>query len=59
MPGDPEAPPARPNLTADGQRQVQSRLERQAAQLRANLKRRKQQSRARADGEPGEPEPQE
>jgi hypothetical protein len=41
---------ARQNSGERGQRGKESRLERQAAALRANLKRRKQQARRRADG---------
>jgi hypothetical protein len=41
---------ARQNSDERAQRGKESRLERQAAALRANLKRRKQQARRRADG---------
>jgi hypothetical protein len=47
-----ETPPPRPTLTARALAEKQAREARQAAALRANLLRRKQQQRARTEGEP-------
>ena len=41
--------PLRPNLTDQALRQQQARRDREAAALRANLQKRKQQTRARRD----------
>ena len=47
-----ETPPPRPTLTARALAEKQAREAREAAALRANLLRRKQQQRARTEGEP-------
>lgn len=54
-------PPAKPLLKDDGRARAESREARRAAALRANLARRKTQTRARQDAdEPaGKPEPDE
>lgn len=53
-----DPPPPRPTLTARALAEKRAREARQAAALRANLARRKQQQRSRADsaGEPPAPE---
>jgi hypothetical protein len=50
-----DEPPPRPTLTARALAEKQAREARQAAALRANLLRRKQQQRARTEGEPPTP----
>ncbi len=52
MPQDPSAPDESAGAKGRGTRRVQTREERRAAALRENLRRRKDQSRARTDGEP-------
>lgn len=58
---DPQDPPRfdppRPALTPRAQAEKQARESREAAALRANLQRRKQQARARAEPPPQEPPP--
>ncbi len=53
MVGDDEG--GRPKMTEAGKRQAAARQERLAAALRANLRRRKEQGRAREDGDPERP----
>ena len=50
-----ETPPPRPTLAARALAEKQAREARQAAALRANLLRRKQQHRARTEAEPPTP----
>ena len=50
-----ETPPPRPTLTARALAEKHAREARQATALRANLLRRKQQQRARTEGEPPAP----
>lgn len=49
-----EQDPKRPNETARALAEKQARIEREAEALRANLRRRKQQARARAEPPPAE-----
>jgi hypothetical protein len=46
---DPKRPPNGPHVTAETEKEAAVRRDRLAAELRANLARRKAQSRARAD----------
>jgi len=50
-------PSDRPRLTPEAEQAQQARTEREAAALRANLLRRKQQQRAREAEQPGVPPP--
>jgi hypothetical protein len=51
----PKQPPKQPNPSARSAKDHQARVEREAAALRENLLRRKQQARARADAKPDKP----